>query len=700
LPAQACVRLNVVYPDWMPYVSDPIQVGRRDQIPLGDIILYPALQEEVVVTATQTGKLYQDVPIKTQVADLGTLEHAGAKNVADSLELMTGVRVENNCQNCGFNQVRLNGMEGRYTQILINGLPTVSALAGVYALEQLPAEMIEQMEVVKGGGSALYGGNAVAGVVNLILKEPTHPGSTLSWDQNLIDGHKPSTDIGLTHTHLSRDRLTSAVVFGSLAQRQAVDLNNDGFSEMGEMRQLNLGGTLTRTLGPRGDKISLNLTVLSENRRGGDMRIINGTDMMDQPQHLSALAESADTRRLDLSLNGQHPLSEALLLKWDASLSQTRRETYYGAKENLEDEAGPNAYGVSRNPVWVGSLNLTWRGLPGHTVLIGTSFNRDRIQDDAPAYNRSLRETYTDLGLLVQDEWDIDTGLSLLAGFRSDKHSALEEWVVSPRASLIFKGLPHWSLRATVSTGFRAPQVFDEDLHITQVGGEGQLIRNGEGLDPERSLSVTLGADFGHQINNTLWRFSLGLFSTRLRDAFDLRFVEATDNAQIFERYNTSGARVQGLEAEWGMKNTAGFEVLTGWTLQRSRYDEPEGDFSSKRMLRTPDLHGFVRLILPLGKRFFSNHECRFTGTMQIPHYAGFIAEDRLEKSPAFVEWDASVGRTFTLGDHQEITAEFRVQNILNRFQNDLDQGLYRDAGYVYGPRRPRTFRLTLRYHF
>jgi len=85
--------------------------------------------------------------------------------------VLFGVRVENNCQNCNFNQVRINGMEGKYSQILIDGLPIVSALAGVYVLEQIPANMIERLEVVKGGGSPLYGSNAVAGVVNVITKK-------------------------------------------------------------------------------------------------------------------------------------------------------------------------------------------------------------------------------------------------------------------------------------------------------------------------------------------------------------------------------------------------------------------------------------------------------------------------------------------------------------------------------------------------
>src|SRR5512139_1259107 len=121
------------------------------------LTLVPAFHDETVVTATRTSRRLDDVPVRTEVIGRDDIERIGARTLADAVEFTTGVRVENNCQNCNFSQIRLLGLEGPYTQILIDGQPMVSSLAQVYGIEQLPARMIERVEVVKGGGSALYG---------------------------------------------------------------------------------------------------------------------------------------------------------------------------------------------------------------------------------------------------------------------------------------------------------------------------------------------------------------------------------------------------------------------------------------------------------------------------------------------------------------------------------------------------------------
>ena len=131
-------------------------------------------------------------------------------SVADGLNFSPGVRVETNCQNCGFTQVRLNGLEGAYTQILLNSKPVFSSLLGVYGLEQIPTNIIERIEIVRSGGSALYGSNAIAGTVNIITKDPIlntwEIGSTLA----LVDG-KSADRILTLNTSIVADDLNSGV---------------------------------------------------------------------------------------------------------------------------------------------------------------------------------------------------------------------------------------------------------------------------------------------------------------------------------------------------------------------------------------------------------------------------------------------------------------------------------------------------------
>jgi outer membrane receptor for ferrienterochelin and colicins len=191
--------------------------------------------EEIVVTATRTPRLYAEVPVKTQIIGAREIEIRQATQLAESLAYTTGLRVETNCLNCNFTQVRINGMEGKYTQILIDNSPVFGSMVGVYGLEQIPAEMINRIEVVKGGGSALYGGNAVAGVINVLTKEPHENGASLSFQQEAIDG-RPFSNFGFHSSLVSPSGTTKGFLFANARNRSPVDVNGDGFSEIGKLK--------------------------------------------------------------------------------------------------------------------------------------------------------------------------------------------------------------------------------------------------------------------------------------------------------------------------------------------------------------------------------------------------------------------------------------------------------------------------------
>ncbi len=130
------------------------------------------VMDEVVVSASRNETSRRQTPVVVNVMNQKLFESVNSMDLAKSLNYQSGLRVENNCQNCGFPQVRINGLEGPYSQILIDSRPVMSALSGVYGLEQIPVNMIERVEVVRGGGSALFGANAVGGTINIITKDP------------------------------------------------------------------------------------------------------------------------------------------------------------------------------------------------------------------------------------------------------------------------------------------------------------------------------------------------------------------------------------------------------------------------------------------------------------------------------------------------------------------------------------------------
>ena len=143
--------------------------------------------------------------------------------------------MENNCQNCGFPQVRINGLEGPYSQILINSRPVVSALSGVYGLEQIPVNMIERVEVVRGGGSALFGANAVGGTVNIITKDPISNSFQVSSTMSNMNGKSWEQYMGANASLVSSDNTYGIALYQAYRNRNPYDSDGDGFSELGKL---------------------------------------------------------------------------------------------------------------------------------------------------------------------------------------------------------------------------------------------------------------------------------------------------------------------------------------------------------------------------------------------------------------------------------------------------------------------------------
>ena len=684
-PQPKAVSLMLFKDGYMPMQIDRIRIDKAGLVDLKLIKLETTPLEEMVITGTMSPKKYREAAVKTHVTSAAAIEQKGSESLADALSLTTGVRVEDNCQNCAFTQVRINGMEGKYAQILINGRPTVSSLAGVYLLEQLPANMIEKLEVVKGGGSSLYGGNAVAGVINLITKEPLTPVNQISLQGTQIQGTL-STKASFNYTYLSKDRQTRSTLFINHQQRSPVDLNGDDLSDLGKIENFSGGASLVREFSKIAGRLTLDFSSHNEDRRGGNH--------FDQPEHFADVAESARTRRVDFSASWEQTLNTALIVKANASFSLTRRKTYYGAKQD------PNAYGESKNPLFYADIKADLLMFAKHTLTLGASWHHETLRDFIPAYAHLVDDLYSDIGIFVQDEWDMGNNWSILGGLRFDRHSNLNRGIWSPRASLIFKGFRNLGIRGTFSTGFRAPQVFDEDLHITIVNGQPSFVVNDPDLRHENSHSWSFGLDYGIQLRSILVQFSVGLFSTRVRDAFALDLQDNNDGRHTYLRINSSGLQIKGIEVEMGLNLSQSITLNAGWTFQRSRYDRPESDFDSLYPFKSPDIYGFFRLGWIPYKGMSIGLDTNFTGPMWVPHYAGFITEDRLEHSPSFWKMDLSVKQHFAFGNSGGISLGLILENVFNQFQKDLDLGMNRDAGYMYGPRFPRTLRFSCSYDF
>lgn len=654
----------------------PIEVRAGAEIS-ADFVLTESVIEmnEIVVTGTGMPTLYQDSPVKTAVVRRELIEKQKFNNLAEAIDFQTGVRVEGNCQNCNFTQVRLLGLEGHHAQILIDSNPVVSSLAGVYGLEQLPREMIERVEIVKGGGSSLYGGQAMAGVVNLITRRPTHNEFSLDYNNGTIADARDQR-IGGTISRVNESGTSKAILYGNLRNRDPYDHNGDGFSEMGVLKQEAAGANWYFTPNERSE-LAVQLHYVHEDRRGGNK--------FDLAPHLADIAEWTETFRYGGSFAWNQTMTPLLDVKAYASLALTNRDSYYGAEQ---DE---NAYGTTENPLLVSGLQSTYL-LGRHSIIAGVQFKQDAILDEAVAYNRLIDETYTDLGFILQDTYTIGKNekTELVYGARLDKHSEISSLIASPRVALKSQLNPSLVFRGGYSSGFKAPQVFDEDLHITQVGGEGKIIRNSDNLQEERGHTFYGGLEYQGIVEKTGVKIGVNGFYTKIEDTFLLTAQDdpLTDEMEFY-RINGSGVQVQGVEAELGLRFSRA-ELVSGITVQSSLLDEPEPDFGATQMFRTPDVYGSVRFGWDFTERFNLMFTTKYTGSMIVPHYAGYIEKDRLETTSEFLTFDviASYKIPITTDFFGAFTAG--VYNITDDFQNDFDIGINRDAGYIYGPLVPR----------
>ena len=212
----------------------------KTELPIDTISL-----NEVVVTATRNPIIRKLAPSLVNVLPHKIFEDTQASCLAQGLNFVPGVRVENNCQNCGWTQARINGLDGHYSQILIDSRPLFSALTNVYGLEQLPANMIDHVEVIRGGGSALFGSSAIGGTINVITREPSKNGAEIEHTITSIGGKNVfENNTTMDASIVSDNKKAGLIIFGSNRSRQPYDADGDGFSELNKIKTKSIGARL------------------------------------------------------------------------------------------------------------------------------------------------------------------------------------------------------------------------------------------------------------------------------------------------------------------------------------------------------------------------------------------------------------------------------------------------------------------------
>ena len=644
--------------------------------------------DNVVVTANKYETKQREVATIVNVIPPLIIESTTSNSMADVLNFQTGLRVEETCSNCGVPQIRINGLEGQYTQILMDSRPIFSSLASVYGLEQLPAGMVDRIEVIRGGGSALYGANAIAGVVNIITKEPSRNSLNISNSSAFTQQGTYDINTNMNASVVSENQKAGLFLFGVQRNRQQYDRDNDGYSDIPHLNSTTVG---FRSYFKTSDysKITAEYHHTTEFRRGG-----YGIDSL-QP-HESPLTEQlkhnidAATAKWDMyTADNKHFVSVY------TSFQHIARDSYFGTNYN------PNAYGKSTDIVSVTGAQYRFSypcGIMNADLSAGAEYSYNQLRDQILGYDRNTLQRVHLGGGYVQNEWK-NKQWSILVGGRLEQHSLLDKPVFSPRANIRYTPIEPIILRLSYASGYRAPQIYEEDLHVGAVGGEVSLISLDENLKPEYSHSISGSIDMYKRFGKWDLNLTLEGFFTQLNDVFTL--VENGHDAQgnlLLTRTNASGARVAGMniEAKVGFGHLLTFQA--GYTYNHSRYIEPlqwsenPNIAPQRRMFRTPEHYGYFLCNIEPVKHFHIVTNGKVTGNMLVQHFAGYVPEDEEVTTPTFFEWDIKLCYDIPLYKHYTLEINAGVKNILDQFQSNLDKGMDRDAGFIYGPATPRTF--------
>lgn len=656
--------------------------------------------DEVVVSANRNETKRSMAPNLVNVIGSKVFDITQSTCLAKGLNFQPGVRTEDDCQNCGFTQVRINGLDGHYSQILVNSRPVFSSLNGVYGLEHIPANMIDRVEVVRGGGSALFGASAIGGTINIITKEPLH--NSASFAHNFMSQGGANSFDNVTTGNVSlvtNDNKAGVYAYGQTRTRQGYDYDGDGYTELPELNNQTFGLNSFLRLNPY-SKLSLQYHGIHEFRRGGNK--------LNQAPHEANIAEQVEhnIQGGGLTYDFYSPNEKDRLSAY-FSFQTTARKSYYGGiGEGTEEdkETAEKAYGTTHNFTYVVGTQYVHSFdkllfMPSDLTL-GGEYNFDGLKDFIIGYDRHFKQNVRIGSFFFQNEWK-NKQWSFLVGGRLDKHNLVDHIIFSPRANLRFNPTENVNLRITYAGGFRAPQAFDEDLHVGVVGGERLVTTLAKNLKEERSNSFSVSADLYHRFGNVQTNLLIEGFYTDLNNVFALRQLSQPDaqGNTVQERYNAYGAKVLGLNIEGKATFTRWFSLQAGVTLQQSHYNEaiawndevPEQKF--KKMMRTPNIYGYFTASFTPIKRLTASVTGNYTGSMLVGHAAGSgVDEPVAVNTPNFMEVNMKLAYDFPIYKYINLQVNGGIQNITNAYQKDFDKGWNRDSGYIYGPSLPRSY--------
>jgi outer membrane receptor for ferrienterochelin and colicins len=621
--------------------------------------------EQVVISGTMKESFLSESPVKVDVLTTKFLEKVATSNLMEVIGTVNGVQKQVNCGVCGTNDIHINGMEGPYTLVLIDGLPIVSSLATVYGLNGIPTSLIKQVEIIKGPSSTLYGTEAVAGIINIITKSPNDV-SKYELDTYASSHLEKNIDFSFAPKTKKFKMLFSGNYYNL---NHFIDDNNDTFSDVPLSERITLFNKWS--FDRKSKKIlSFSLKAYNENRSGGEKDWFNEKIRGDSIEY----GESIWTDRLEFS--GSYELPFINNLRLDASYSYHFQDSYYG---NTRFEAMQKIY----------FSNLIWNKKIGH--------NHDLVMGYTHCYQTFVDSTLALINdkkfipaVFIQDKISINKDLIFLIGARLDNHKQHGN-IFSPRLNIKQNLGTYTSLRLNGGTGFRIVNLFTEDHAFLTGSRQVQVL---EDLQPEQSYNVNLNINHIYTLGSSSGTIDFDMFYTYFTNKITPDY-DVSPNLIVYdnlEGYAISKGIAFNIQQNFenNLKMSAGGTYLDVYSFLEN---QKEGE------LFAPVFSSIFSIGYFYNKMSF-DWIGNITGPMLLPTFEPPF--QRLDKSPWFSQHDVQLKKDF----NSNFSMYLGVKNVFNYtqetplidWQNPFGDDF--DTSYAYGPLQKRRILIGLSLKF
>jgi len=614
--------------------------------------------DEIVISGTLKPVSKSKSPVPVEVYSNTFFKKNPTPSIFESLQNVNGVRPQLNCNVCNTGDIHINGLEGPYTFVLIDGMPIVSGLSTVYGLTGIPQALIERVEVVKGPASTLYGSEAVGGIINIITKKPSNS-PILSTDLLGSSWGEINTDIGLRYKLSKKTQGLLGVNYFNYQNR--IDNNNDDFTDLTLQNRISLFNKVN--IERKSNKVfTIAGRYVYEDRWGGEMdweREFRGTDIK--------YGESIYTNRWETFGTYQLPTSEDITFQFSANGHY--QNSFYGTDSyNAEQLIG------------FGQLIYNKKIAKKHELLFGLAYRYIYYEDNTFATLEkdgiTNKPSITHLpGFFLQDEIALNSQNKILLGGRWD-HNSLHGNIFTPRVNYKWNSKDNSNIfRASVGNGFRVANVFTED-HAALTGA--REVEFDGNLAPETSWNANINYVNKISTENTFITFDASAFYTY----FDNRILPdyETDSNKIIYANLDGYAVSKGLSLNTDVTFTNGLSVNVGATIMDVSITE---NSIKTRQLLTESFSG----VWSVSYKFSANFSLDYTGNIYGPMNLPLLGEKdiRAKKSPWYsiqnIQATKKLTNSFDIyGGVKNLLNFTPARNSINNANNPFDIGIDTEA--------------------